>query len=77
MGKTMRWIAMAFVISGLTLSLGPSAWAKHTGGNPPGWEHGKKTGWHGAHEPPGHEKEHHHKKHHKKHHAGEEKEEAK
>ncbi len=25
----------------------------HRNGNPPGWEHGRKTGWRGGNEPPG------------------------
>ncbi len=54
------------ILLSLMLS-GPAAFAKHEGGNnshagnhgwkdgstPPGWSHGKKTGWHGAHRPPG------------------------
>lgn len=59
----LRSIALGFVIAGLVLSTGPLGWAKHEGkgeghggghqGTPPGWEHGKKKGWHGGDMPPG------------------------
>jgi hypothetical protein len=26
---------------------------RHKASNPPGWSHGRKTGWHGSHKPPG------------------------
>ena len=29
------------------------------GGTPPGWSHGRKTGWRGGNEPPGQAKKHH------------------
>ena len=77
MGKTIRWIAMVFVIAAgfLALSTGPSAWAKQEG-TPAGWHRGKKTGWHGANKPPGLAKKKHHK-HHGKHHPGEKEDEKK
>lgn len=64
----------------------PSASAKE-GGTPPGWGHGKKTGWHGGHRPPGlakkegaeakHKKHHHKKKHHEGNENGKEETEEK
>ena len=76
MGKTRRWNSLVFVLAFLILVASPSAFAKKTdNGTPPGWSHGKKTGWHGADKPPGFEKkEHKHKKHHSKHHKKEKEE---
>lgn len=61
--KIVRSVMAAFAVASLVLSTNPSAWAKHEGkgeghggvhqGTPPGWEHGKKTGWHGGDKPPG------------------------
>ena len=76
--KKIIWCLSFALVMTCIVAASPLAWAKHADGNPPGWEHGKKTGWHGGDKPPGFEKkEHHHKKHHKKHHEGEKEEEKK
>lgn len=75
------------VIACLSLAR-PLAFAEEQGHTPPGWSHGKKTGWHGGHRPPGlakkegagkKEKKYYHKnykkkKHHEEHEEHEEKE---
>lgn len=78
--KIVRNAVLGFAVASLVFSTNPSAWAKHGSkgeghggahqGTPPGWEHGKKTGWHGGDKPPGLVKKegeqgrHHTKKHH-------------
>ena len=89
MKKFIYGLSLALVITSFALTA-PLAWAKHDGdgpsggGNPPGWEHGKKVGWHGEHRPPGLAKKEgeagkkHHKRHkHHPHHEGEKEEEKK
>lgn len=72
MRKLIQFGIGILVIGCLTLAV-PSASATE-GETPPGWGHGKKTGWRGGHRPPGlakkegaeakHKKHHHKKKHH-------------
>ena len=78
MRKTIQSVFLAWAIASLMLPMGSFAWAKE-GEAHHGWHQGKKTGWHGGDQPPGHEKKKHHHKHHPKghHHEGEQGEEKK